>query len=302
MTLLKALSTTDRIAWLALLRTPFIGMSLRDIEVLAQFNETIAASARSGVHDDKLSDDGRARFARIRPTLLHAERSRGQMPIRQWLENAFIRLGGADSYGGETIAHAQRLLALIENTQSRTLDIATLERSVQRLFAESSPRDDCVAIMTIHRAKGLEFDHVVVPGLHRVSRIDDPPPILWRPEAARLLLGVRGTGNGDGVHRWLSHEERHRDANERIRLLYVAATRARRSLSLFGALEDDDGEPKPPPARSLFAPIWRVARDRIELVRFSEPETDAASESSELQSAERHVLAADYAWRAPISD
>ena len=91
--------------------------------------------------------------------------------------------------------------------------------------------------MTIHRAKGLEFDHVVVPGLHRVSRIDDSPPILWRPEAARLLLGVRGTGNGDGVHRWLSHEERHRDANERIRLLYVAATRARRSLSLFGALE-----------------------------------------------------------------
>jgi superfamily I DNA/RNA helicase len=266
-------------------------MSLRDIELLSQFDETIAASTRSGVHDDVLSDGGRARLGRIRPTLLHAERSRSQVPVRQWLENAFIRLGGADAYNSDAIAHAQRVFALFETTQARTLDIAALERSVQRLFAESAPREGCVSVMTIHRAKGLEFDHVIVPGLHRVSRIDDPPPILWRPEAGRLLLGVRGAAVGDGVHRWLSHEQRHRDANERIRLLYVAATRARRSLRLFGVLEDDEGEPRPPPARSLFAPIWRAARDRIELIRYSKRPADA-----EPSAAERRVLSADYVW------
>jgi ATP-dependent exoDNAse (exonuclease V) beta subunit len=150
--------------------------------------------------------------------------------------------------------------------------------------------------MTIHRAKGLEFDHVLVPGLHRVSRIDDPPPILWRPEAGRLLLGVRGSTVGDGVHRWLSHEERHREANERLRMLYVAATRARHSLQLFGALEDDDGELRPPPARSLFAPIWSLARDRIELVRESEPGAGVAPSTRE-----RRVLSADYVWQPPDS-
>ncbi len=31
---------------------------------------------------------------------------------------------------------------------------------------------------------------------------------------------------------------------------------------------------KPPPARSLFAPIWRAARDSIELVRDAECATD----------------------------
>ena len=293
MTLLKALSSPkDRIAWLALLRAPFVGVSLRDLELLAQSNESIAASVRTDIHDDVLSDDGRARLQRIRPTLVQAERSRAQTPVRQWLENAFIRLGGADAYRGDAILHAQRLLALIENTQSRTLDIATLERSVQRLFAESAPRDDGVAVMTIHRAKGLEFDHVLVPGLHRVSRVDDPPPILWRPEAGRLLLGVRGSTVGDGVHRWLSHEERHRDANERLRLLYVAATRARHSLQLFGVLEDEGGDPSPPAARSLFAPIWRHARDRIELVRDTDLRTDAAPSTPE-----RAVLSADYVWR-----
>lgn len=298
MTMLKALSSsTDRIAWLALLRTPFIGLSLCDIESLAQFNETLATSVRSGTRDELLSDDALARLRRIRPTLLQAERTRRQMPIRQWLENTFIRLGGADAYEGEAIAHAQRLFALIENTQGRTLDIATLERSVQRLFAESTPREDSVAVMTIHRAKGLEFDHVIVPGLHRVSRIDDPPPILWRPESGRLLLGVRGNRTGDGVHRWLSHEERHRDANERTRLLYVAATRARRTLHLFGVLEEIDGEPKPPPARSLFAPIWRTVRDSIEWIRDAERPTDPSKAPTDRPL--RRVLPADYTW-SPI--
>jgi len=297
MTLLKAMSsTTDRIAWLALLRTPFVGMSLRDIEKLAQFDETIAASIRAGMHDDALSDDGRARVLRIRPTLLTAERGRRQIPLRQWLENAFIRLGGADAYDGDAIAHAQRLLALIEDTQGRSLDITALERSVRRLFAETTARDDSVAIMTIHRAKGLEFDHVLVLGLHRVSRIDDPPPIRWRPEGGRLLLGVRGSTVSDGLHRWLSHEERHRDANERIRLLYVAATRARRSLRLFGLMEDENGEPQAPPARSLFAPIWRLARDRIEIIRHLD---ESAADETSPSSPERRIVSADYAWRPP---
>jgi ATP-dependent exoDNAse (exonuclease V) beta subunit len=296
LSLLKALaSESDRIAWLALLRAPFVGMSLRDLESLAQFDESIAASVRTGAHDDALSEDGRQRIHRIRPVLLQAERSRAQLPVRQWIENVFIRLGGADAYDDVgAIPHAQRLLDLIEDDHGRALDIAALERSVQRLFAEPSAREGHVVVMTIHRAKGLEFDHVLVPGLHRVNRIDDPATILWRPEAGQLLLGVRGSIVGDGVHRWLSHEERHRDANERIRMLYVAATRARRSLHLFGALDEVGGELQPPPARSLFAPVWRFARDRIQVIRDIEPLVGPTTATHE-----RHVLPAEYVWRPP---
>ena len=297
LSLLKALwSGSDRIAWLALLRAPFIGMSLRDLESLAQFDESIEASVRTGAHDDVLSEDGRRRVQRIRPTLLQAERSRGQVPMRQWLENVFVRLGGADAYDVDAMPHAQRLLSLIEDGHSRSLDIAALERAVQRLFAEPSPREGHVEVMTIHRAKGLEFDHVLVPGMHRVNRIDDPATILWRPEAGQLLLGVRGTAAGDGVHKWLSHEERHRDANERIRMLYVAATRARRSLHLFAALDDDNGELRLPPARSLLAPIWRLVRDDVEVIRHVEPAVDTTHAGRD-----RRVLPADYVWRPPSS-
>lgn len=266
MSLLKALSSgSDRIAWLALLRAPFVGLSLHDLETIAQLDDTVATTVYSGAHDDDLSKDGRARLQRIRPTLRQAQRTRAQTPIRQWLENTFIRLGGADAYDGvDSITHAQRLLALIEQDHTRSLDLATLERSIQRLFAEPSAQRDGVAIMTIHRAKGLEFDHVLVPGMHRVSRIDDPATILWRPEADRLLLGVRNAEAGS-VYRWLGHEERHREANERIRMLYVAATRARRSLHLFGVLDENEGELRAPLAVVVCADLAAGAgpdRDR----------------------------------------
>jgi ATP-dependent exoDNAse (exonuclease V) beta subunit len=173
------------------------------------------------------------------------------------------------------------------------MDIDRLERSIARLFAESSEKPDSVTVMTIHRAKGLEFDHVLVPGLHRVSRMDDPPTILWRPEGDQLLLGVLGTSER-GVHRWLRYEERHREANEQIRLLYVAATRARLGLHLFGVLAPDGDGVRAPPARSLLASIWPMVADHVEVVRQQPPQRTMT-----LQRPRRRILPADYQWQRP---
>ena len=42
--------------------------------------------------------------------------------------------------------------------------------------------------MTIHKAKGLEFDYVIVPGLDRVTTSDDAQLMQWleRPPTRRL--------------------------------------------------------------------------------------------------------------------
>ncbi len=268
MSLTKALaSQDDRLAWLALLRAPFVGMSLEDLEIVAQAQAGPAAFLRDTRNDSYLSDDGAERAQRIRPILLHAERARSQVRLRSWIENAFIRLGGADAYADtDALTHVQRFLDVIDEGHSRALDIEALERSIERLFAVSSARPNAVTVMTIHRAKGLEFDHVLIPGLHRVNRVDDPPTILWRPEGNQLLLGVRGK-HEHGVYRWLQHEERHREANEQIRLLYVAVTRARRSVYLFAVLDGDGDTLRPPPARSLLAPIWPFVADRAHVIQ-----------------------------------
>ncbi len=292
LSLLRALLSHDDLrAWLALLRAPFIGLSLRDLESMAAATH-VARGVLEGERDDLLSADARARLHRVRPVLSHAIRLRGQRTVRHWLEATFIRLGGADAYAdSDAMRHAERLFQLIDEHHTRRVDLEALERSLAQLYAEPQPRPDPVAVMTIHKAKGLEFDHVLMPSLHRVGRVDDPPPIRWRAEGGHVLIGVNRAGRPDDVYRWLQFEERARSTNELIRLFYVAATRARHSLHLFGVLGGDAVDLREPPSGSLLGTVWPFVRNAAQRVV---PGREGASGGQTERV--RGVLPADYEW------
>ncbi len=96
---------------------------------------------------------------------------------------------------------------------------------------------DAVRLMTIHRAKGLEFGVVCVADLGRGPR--------WRTELVRVgrdgRIGLRlaepGTGRRESAleYRTLGEERQAAEALEERRLFYVAMTRARERLILSGA-------------------------------------------------------------------
>jgi ATP-dependent exoDNAse (exonuclease V) beta subunit len=96
---------------------------------------------------------------------------------------------------------------------------------------------DAVRLMTIHRAKGLEFEIVCVADLGRAPR--------WRSEVLRVgrdgRLGLRlarpGTGRREPALAYdeLGEARREEEAAEERRLFYVAMTRARERLILSGA-------------------------------------------------------------------
>jgi ATP-dependent exoDNAse (exonuclease V) beta subunit len=100
---------------------------------------------------------------------------------------------------------------------------------------------DAVRLMTIHRAKGLEFDVVCVADLGRGPR--------WRAELMRvgrdgrfgLRLSEPGTGKRESAldYRALGEERQAAEAEEERRLFYVAMTRARERLILSGAAKLD---------------------------------------------------------------
>jgi len=107
---------------------------------------------------------------------------------------------------------------------------------------------DAVSVLTIHKAKGLEFSTVFVVGL-----ADGRFPGRGRREAIELPVELRRSALGTGEEA-LHAEER--------RLCYVAMTRARDELSLTMATTAERGRarrPSPFLAEALDAPVVAVA-------------------------------------------
>ena len=89
--------------------------------------------------------------------------------------------------------------------------------------------DDAVRILTAHGSKGLEFPLVIVSGLCQTSRPTPSVQVLWGPSGPEIKAGSGLTT--EGFEARAEHEKRI-DEHERVRLFYVAATRAQDHLVL----------------------------------------------------------------------
>ncbi|HEX4865571.1 MAG TPA: 3'-5' exonuclease, partial [Acidimicrobiales bacterium] len=118
---------------------------------------------------------------------------------------------------------------------SRRVDDAGAEADIEERTRRLESDADAVQVLTIHRAKGLEFPVVYCPYLWDCARGPETgaPAVYHDPERgfARMLdVGTTDTGRGFADHRHLELEERRA---EDLRLLYVALTRAQHQLVLW---------------------------------------------------------------------
>jgi len=277
--LTRALShPADRLAWLAALRAPWCGLTLADLDALAgtDAKRTVWELMNDPTRAATVSADGRARLERVRATLQACldERCRGS--LRERVAGAWFALSGPACVEDTTdLEDAEIYFDYLESHEEagEIADPAAFEDGLADLYALPDLKaDERLQVMTIHKAKGLEFDTVIVPGLGRAPRGDERKLFLWMEQpreagsgAADLLLApIHATGaDDDPIYRWLQRLEAEKERLESGRLLYVAATRARRRLHLLGdaRLEtDDDGVSglKPPGARTLLHPIWAM--------------------------------------------
>jgi ATP-dependent exoDNAse (exonuclease V) beta subunit len=93
-----------------------------------------------------------------------------------------------------------------------------------------------VSIMTVHKAKGLEFPIVFLPGMNQQPRSITSGPLVLVDGDGGARMAVRNAANPLYDELW--GREREELQREHQRLLYVAMTRARDHLVMIRTLAD----------------------------------------------------------------
>jgi ATP-dependent exoDNAse (exonuclease V) beta subunit len=304
----------DRSAWLAVLRAPWCGLTLEELHRLAGSDH--AAMLPTLLQADAAGLAASPGLARTCGTLLHALQQTGRGSLRQQVESTWLRLGGpAALRGAEALTDAEAYFELLEQLDQGGVfeSGAELERQLAELFARPDPEaDGGLQLMTIHKAKGLEFDTVIVPGLDAVTRGNERDLLVWieRPRehgrADLLLAPLNATGHdNDPVYQWLTALRQQQQTLEAGRLLYVAATRARERLHLIGGtsikFEDSAANLLPPRSGSLLALLWPTVETTFaQALRARSPAGEATAAVSPTAAAQTlHRLRPD--WRPPAA-
>jgi len=121
----------------------------------------------------------------------------------------------------------QSLLDLVDGDSDNPLDVTEGD-------AASAQEPNCINLMTIHGSKGLEFDHVLIPRMDESPMASITPPLFaeegkyffptWSEEELRFVSSP--------LDFQANRRRREREAREYNRWLYVALTRAKKTLML----------------------------------------------------------------------
>ncbi|MDX1624866.1 MAG: 3'-5' exonuclease, partial [Wenzhouxiangellaceae bacterium] len=300
----------DRTALAAVLRAPVAGLTLADLHCLL-------GDGRDPRADDAtraLSPDGRERARRVLAALSDAHARIGRRSLRELVEGTWKRLGGPRSLArpDTELREAGRFLDTLEaaDTEGLAEDLNDLVALLETAFTEGDPENEAVRleILTMHGAKGLEWDLVVIPGLDRGSRGPDRELLYWLPftptaGAEEVLLAPLRAADQPGdppLVALIRDEQKRRDAFEMQRLLYVAATRARTRLVLTARV---DPEKPRPGSGSLLELLWpRVGPAFVDALGQPEAATTRPAAAARPEAPPQAIRRVPAGWNPPCGE
>lgn len=235
----------DSVALAGLLRSPLGGLTDRDLYDVRQaglFNYLEAGRVAAWNHPAAPA------VQRLYGQLAQLHRAVGRLPLGDAIQQLFDRLPlldiAASGLDGEqavaNLLKVKQTAASLSDRPHLTLS-GFVELMAGRIEEQpdeaesplSEETSDAVRILTIHKAKGLEFPVVILPGLHQGSGRERALPAVsydWSSGLYGLSLSGQHTLGAVLVREKLAI----REAAERRRVLYVGMTRAQELLVLSG--------------------------------------------------------------------
>jgi ATP-dependent helicase/nuclease subunit A len=249
---------SDALALVSALRSPLFGCGDDDLWTWRRAGGSfhLLAPPPEDVADDHPVHEGIAYLRRLhRQRLWHTP---GQLLDRLVRDRRMLELG-ADGPRARDVW--RRLRFVVDQARAwsdaeagglrRYLDWARSQGDETSRVAEAVLPEtdiDAVRVMTIHAAKGLQFPIVVASGMSSRPRRVGGTEVLWPADGGyeiRLNRSVQ-TGDFDAV----KPVDEQMDFHERLRLLYVACTRARHHLVVSLHREERARPPADPASRT----------------------------------------------------
>lgn len=263
------LDSEDTLSLLGLLRAPFVGVLQKDIfKILAYVDEqetTLLDAVRNVDLIEAVSADGKQRLEYFFDTYDETRKLYLTISFRYLLESLWRNLDGdsftEDLQDGDILSFFSLITSIEKHKTIK--DIDEFEYALNRLYVEPNPDAiDNIVVMTIHKSKGLEFDNVLIPGMHRRSTNSDSHLISWveleldgNPEFLMACRPAHGLEQSDHLT-YVKDICRKKEVLEMARLLYVACTRAVKRLYLFAMLNNADNIYLKPSSTALMSFIY----------------------------------------------
>jgi ATP-dependent helicase/nuclease subunit A len=215
-------------------------------------------------------------------------------PLKQRVRRAWLALRGPACFEAHELDHVEPFFQMLNELESVAGGLSREQLQLACAQHKSSAPANTLKLMTFHKAKGLEFDHVFLTGLAEKSSGDNRrQALLYSANINGLSLVAPAPWANESTATkagFIKQYHKSIEDEEAARLLYVALTRAKKQLLLFATLKrDNKGALRTPQQGSLLRLLWPELQDDFERPEFQTETTDSARLGQETPEYSNHL-------------
>jgi len=259
----------DKIAWMALLRSPIIGLKNRELALLFENNHHLNAWSILNDNDllKTLNDQSAKRLHKLIIIINNNIDLRGRVSQKYFIESIWRQLNGDKAMiNFEDMHVVDNFLNLVDQSSHNLLsiDFTRLEKLIDETYiSDIDSHPNPIQFLTIQKSKGLEYDAVIIPNMNKTT-VNESHSLFLMDKKLISMINMTDEPNLYDYHRY---KEKERLRNEYSRLLYVAITRAKHECHLITSIcKDKIDSPSPCNEGSFASLLWpSINKDLVEI-------------------------------------